>query len=131
MNEPIRIVAAIATDERGRLLLVRKSGTSAFMQPGGKVEPGEDLLEALARELREELGCSITMASAAYAGRRSAPAANEPGRTVEAELYRITLEGVPTPAAEIAEMIWLDVQACDGVVLAPLTREHILPLVRS
>jgi 8-oxo-dGTP diphosphatase len=38
---PIWIVAAVALDAAGRTLLVRKSGTAAFMQPGGKPDPGE------------------------------------------------------------------------------------------
>ena len=36
---PIRIVAALIRDEAGRVLLVRKRGTAAFMQPGGKRDP--------------------------------------------------------------------------------------------
>ena len=38
----IRIVAALIRDDAGRVLLVRKRGTDAFMQPGGKRDPGED-----------------------------------------------------------------------------------------
>ncbi|WP_408734888.1 NUDIX domain-containing protein [Asaia platycodi] len=37
----IHIAAALLHDGAGRLLLVRKHGTVAFMQPGGKIEPGE------------------------------------------------------------------------------------------
>jgi len=44
----IRIAAALLTDARGRLLLVRKRGTAWFMQPGGKIEPGEQPFDALA-----------------------------------------------------------------------------------
>lgn len=32
-----------------------------FELPGGKVEPGEDPKEALVREIREELGCEISI----------------------------------------------------------------------
>ena len=32
----ISVVAALIRDEQGRVLLVRKRGTAAFMQPGGK-----------------------------------------------------------------------------------------------
>ncbi|HZP68639.1 MAG TPA: NUDIX domain-containing protein [Pseudolabrys sp.] len=56
-NNVISVVAALIRDEQGRVLLVRKRGTAAFMQPGGKRDPGESELAALARELTEELGC--------------------------------------------------------------------------
>ena len=36
----IKIVAALIHDETGRVLLVRKRGTRAFMQPGGKRAAG-------------------------------------------------------------------------------------------
>jgi hypothetical protein len=56
-NEPaqrfIRIVAALVQDEAGHVLLVRKRGTRAFMQPGGKLQDSESHLDALERELRE------------------------------------------------------------------------------
>ena len=54
------LVAAGVIIAGGRVLLSqRKSGThlaGAWEFPGGKVEPGEDPREALARELCEELG---------------------------------------------------------------------------
>ena len=63
MNPPIEIVAAVIRDASGRYLLVRKHGTAAFMQPGGKREEGEDDLSALARELDEELGLAMVAGS--------------------------------------------------------------------
>jgi 8-oxo-dGTP diphosphatase len=75
MNSSIRIAAAVIRDRHDRILLVRKHGTTAFMQPGGKIHPNEDALGALARELHEELGCSIRPATARFLGRFAAPAA--------------------------------------------------------
>jgi 8-oxo-dGTP pyrophosphatase MutT (NUDIX family) len=40
--DTINIVAALIIDGAGRVLLVRKRGTDAFMQPGGKRDAGED-----------------------------------------------------------------------------------------
>ncbi|RON78782.1 ADP-ribose pyrophosphatase YjhB, NUDIX family [Pseudomonas sp. NFPP07] len=128
----IRIAAALLIGPDGRTLLVRKRGTQAFMQPGGKIEPNELPAQALARELEEELGLRIAPAAARYLGRFSAPAANEPGFVVEAELFRLDLDTHEVrPAAEIEEVCWIDPQAGDELTLAPLTRDLILPFYRA
>ena len=127
----IRIAAALLCGADGRTLLVRKRRTDFFMQPGGKIEPHETPLEALARELSEELGLTIDPASALHLGRFEAPAANEPGRLVDAELFRVDVAGEVAPAAEIEEVVWVEPGAPDGIVLAPLTALHVLPLCKT
>ena len=127
---PIRIAAALLTDAAGRLLLVRKRGTLAFMQPGGKIEPQEDPVAALVRELGEELGLAVPASALRPVGRFTAPAANEPGFTVEAELFAITTTARPVPAAEIEEIRWVEPAMAEDLPLAPLTRHHVLPLHR-
>lgn len=127
----IRIVAAVIRDDAGRALLVRKRGTETFMQPGGKREPGESDLEALSRELKEELGCGLRAGSERLFGRFSAPAANEPGHLVEATIYEVAVAGPIEAAAEIEALLWVDPAAPPDVVLAPLTRDHVLPRLRD
>ena len=127
-TDVIRIAAALIVDGRGRVLLVRKAGTRAFMQPGGKFEPGETPAQALARELNEELGLVVEASAAQFLGVFTAPAANEPGRTVEAALFRVRADQTPVPAAEIDEIAWIDPRRCGAILLAPLTRDHVLPL---
>ncbi len=131
MSEPISIVAALIRDAAGRVLLVRKRGTSAFMQPGGKRDPGEDDVSALAREIDEELGCRVVRESALPLGVFDAVAANEPGRRVHASVYSVDVVGPVEPRAEIDEAVWIDPSAPPDIQLAPLTRDHVLPLARS
>ena len=127
----IRIVAAVALNGQGETLLVRKRGTTAFMQPGGKLAGEESLLDALERELMEELGCGLERKSCHRLGSFRAPAANEPGFTVEAELFSATLVGEPRPSGEIDALVWVDPHAEVPYALAPLTRDHAIPLARQ
>jgi 8-oxo-dGTP pyrophosphatase MutT (NUDIX family) len=129
--ETIVIAAALIYDDQGRVLLVRKTGTSAFMQPGGKIEPGEQPIDALRRELHEELGLIAARDLFTYIGRFEAAAANEPGCTVSAELFALRWTETVQSAAEIAELIWFDQADIGSATLAPLTRDHVLPLARA
>jgi len=130
-NSIIRIAAALLLNPDGQTLLVRKRGTTAFMQPGGKIEPHELPAHALARELEEELGLVIDPAQASFLGQFSAPAANEPGFVVQAEIFQLTIDAQVLPAAEIEEVIWIDPATDGNVILAPLTRDLILPFYRA
>lgn len=129
MSRVITVVAGLIRDAEGRLLTVRKTGTHAFMLPGGKPEPGEADTEALARELREELGVEVQ--SAELFGRFEAEAANELGAVVQSTAFQVRIAGVPVIQAEIAEMLWIDPTSPPPVRLAPLLETRILPRLRQ
>jgi 8-oxo-dGTP diphosphatase len=124
----IKVVAALIRDHDGRVLLVRKRGTQAFMQPGGKRDFGEDDITALSREVAEEIGCGVVPASVRALGEFDAIAANEPGFRVRANVYAVDVTGQIAPSREIDEVIWIDPAAPPDIPIAPLTRDHILPL---
>ncbi|KAB7631263.1 NUDIX hydrolase [Stenotrophomonas rhizophila] len=123
----IDIVAAVVFDAGGRVLVVRKQGSETFIQPGGKPEPGEAPLVALARELKEELGVMLDPATAVPLGRFEAWAVHETGHRVRANVYLVTVTGSPRAQAEIAELAWVPLRPPHGLRLAPLSADHILP----
>ncbi len=59
-----RVAAGILCDAEGRILIAERVGGGPFNGlwefPGGKIGDGETSLEALARELAEELGIEVT-----------------------------------------------------------------------
>ncbi|GAA2963863.1 MULTISPECIES: NUDIX hydrolase [Microbacterium] len=124
----IHVSAAVITDAEGRLLLVRKAGTTAFMQPGGKPEPNETPAQTLVRELAEEVGLRVGSDALEALGSFAASAANEPGFEVVADVFRVDIGNQrPEPAAEIAELRWVTAGTASGIEIAPLAREYFLP----
>jgi mutator protein MutT len=60
----VHVVAAAVIDAERRVLIAQRPGgkhlAGGWEFPGGKLEPGEERLAGLARELREELGITIS-----------------------------------------------------------------------
>jgi 8-oxo-dGTP diphosphatase len=71
----IECVGAVVADPDGRLLLVlrgREPGAGLWSIPGGKVEPGESLVEAVRREVVEETALVVVVGE--YVGTVERPA---------------------------------------------------------
>jgi nucleoside triphosphatase len=122
---PIPTVAALLQGPSGRLLFVRtEKWRGLWGIPGGKVEWGERLLEALRREIREEVGLEVIDPRWAML---------QEG-ILEEEFYRpmhflflnyfahSTSEEV-RPNQEIQEWAWLEAEAAWGLPLNRPTRE--------
>ena len=124
----IRVAAVVLRDEGGRILTVRKRGTSRFMFPGGKPEPGETFAETAVRECVEELGVHLDADMLRLIGVFTAPAANEEGYECEETLFEHPAVLANGPNREIEELRWLDPTAPLSDDLAPLLAK-IVPLL--
>ena len=69
-ERPVVAVGAVIV-EAGRLLLVERAhppGAGRWAVPGGQVEPGESLVSAVQREVREETGLEVEVGDVAWVG---------------------------------------------------------------
>ena len=126
------VAAVIVFNADGDVLTVRKRGTTMFMLPGGKVEPGETPDRTAVREVAEELSLTLDAARLEPVGEFLTDAANEPGYWLRSFVYAwpdlVTGEQV---ASEIEESRWIDPDAPGlGDLAAPLFIE-LLPEIRS
>ena len=102
------------------------------MQAGGKIDGGESPVEALIRELTEELHFTPSEDEARILGEFSCIAANEPGHILEAHLFHVPVANRQfTAAAELEEAVWVSVETARMMLLAPFTREYVLPLAET
>lgn len=132
MNNIINIAAAIITNNRHEILLVRKKNSSFFMQAGGKIEQGETAVQALTRELQEELQLTIKAEQSHYVGEYLVPAANEINYYIKASLFTIFITDTHfLPQAELEEVSWYSIEQAKSLMLAPLTKDIILPFIEK
>jgi 8-oxo-dGTP diphosphatase len=98
--------------EHGRILCARPRGKDVFYIPGGKREGGESDLEALRREITEELTVTLLPGTVRHVGTYEAAQPDgqpdgQPDRViVRMSCYTGDYSGTLTPSSEIAEFAW-------------------------
>ena len=128
MSRRFVVAAVVIRDDSGRILLVRKKGTSRFMLPGGKIESGETALQCAVREAHEELGAVLDPDAMVELGQWETAAANEPDHLVHGTIFTHPYVDGIRVSGEIGELLWLDPRDADARTdLAPLFQHYVLP----
>jgi len=90
-----------------KLLITRSVGKDTFYIPGGKREEGESDIEALVREVKEELSVDLISGQAEYINTFEAQAHGKAeGVIVKMTCYSGPYEGEIAPDSEIEEVTW-------------------------
>lgn len=94
--------------ENGRILCARPHGKAVFYIPGGKREGTESDLQALLREIAEELTVTLLPGTVRHAGTYQAvqPAGQSDQVLVRMSCYTGDYAGTLSPSSEIAEYAW-------------------------
>ena len=120
------VVVAAAIEREGRYLVARRTRPAdvagRWEFPGGKVEPGESEAQALAREIREELGVVIAI------GER-VPGEWPLHSDLVLHLYVATLvDGEPMPLEQHDEVRWVAIADFDSVDWLPSDMDAVQSL---
>ena len=108
MRNPIETVAWVRV-ENGNILCARSRGKDVFYIPGGKLEAGETELDALLREIKEELAVDLVPETVRAFGTYRAEAHAQPdGVMVVMSCYTGDYLGRPSASGEIEELAWFD-----------------------
>jgi ADP-ribose pyrophosphatase YjhB (NUDIX family) len=124
MNEPRLAVGAVIVRE-GELLVIKRGkepGAGQWAVPGGLVERGESLAEALRRELAEELGLTVTPGAIAWVGE----VIGDEVHYVIVDLFASISGGEPaSEAEEVLEWRWVPVRDLTSLPLVPTMHDLI------
>jgi 8-oxo-dGTP diphosphatase len=124
----IETVAYICIKDR-RLLLSRNKNKTAFYMPGGKRDGQEDDIQALARELKEELQINLDTKSTAFYGIFEAQAYGKTeGIWVKIHCYLGAHSNSIAPAMEIEEVRYF---TCEEYLSMPDTAPAVRLIIKD
>ena len=122
----VRVAALLVRD--GQVLLARheKGGESYWVLPGGEVEPGEALAEALQRELREEAGIEAELGDLLFVNDGYRPEAETVALYFAASV-RDELPSAKLPGEKVLrEVRWFAAGELADLNLRPDVKEELL-----
>jgi 8-oxo-dGTP diphosphatase len=118
-------VAGVVLHADGRVLLIRTE-RAGWELPGGRVEHGEDLIEALKREVQEECGCMISVE------RLAGLSTNTESSGFIALTFRCRHEsGEPSAGDDSLDASWFSPADADRMITHPAERTRLRDALAS
>ncbi len=125
---PTVAVGAIVFDDQGRVLLIKRGRPPAvgrWSLPGGKVDGGETLAAAVAREVLEETGVRVRVGALVEVVERIVSEGQARWHYVILDYLASVVTGAPRAADDAADVGWFTIDDLDA---APLT-DGLLPVI--
>ena len=127
-RDRVRVVAGIVVEE-GRVLIAQRPHPQSFAHrwefPGGKVEEGESIEDALDREFREELGVGVVAIREYGVIRYRDPG----GRDLEVRFLLARRTGGDPMPLQVEAVSWMLAEKLPEVDFIPANREIVERLV--
>lgn len=113
-----------------QVLVAKTHGQNFFVAPGGKINVGESTIDALKRELKEEM--KIEIMHWEELGTFTSYFKNDPAKTLEMAAFIIKdFTGKITPNNEIGEITWIDSAVSPEIILGTGFAQQILPKLKQ
>lgn len=133
MTPTVIIVVAALITRKGRLLICQRRADDAlglkWEFPGGKVQAGETLQAALARELKEELDIRAEIGERVHS---TTFAYGELGRIVELHFFCATIPAdAPLRNLTFEQIAWAEAAALPSYDFLPADRELVGRIARG
>ena len=129
-NSIVPSVNVVVENDRGDILLIRRSDNDNYALPGGAIDLGESMTQAAVREVKEETGvdCEITGLVGIYTDPRHVilyTSNNEVRQEFSIVLTARAIGGEPTPSSESTEVVWTRADGADELAMDPSMRRRL------
>lgn len=129
-NSRVPAVNVIVTDERGRILMIRRTDNGNWAVPGGAIDLGESMTGAAVRETVEETGitCEVTGLVGIYTDPDHVihyTSNDEVRQEFSVVLTARPVSGEPTTSSESSEVHWIEPEAIGQLTMDGSMRMRI------
>lgn len=129
-NSLVPSANAVVTNDRGQILLIRRTDNDNWSLPGGAMDLGETIADAAVREVEEETGirCKITGLLGIYTNPAHVVQYTSDGEARQEFTIVLTAEvvsGAPRTSDESSQVEWIDPTQIDAYDMHPSMRQRI------
>jgi 8-oxo-dGTP diphosphatase len=119
---------ALCVIKNNRLLMQEEEDEYHYVLPGGRAEDGEGAIQALCREIKEELGVELEIPTLQFIGGFEDVAADREDIMIHVDLYKGEFFGQVKPCSEVIRLVWLD-KNDNWSRTTPVTQNKIMPFL--
>jgi ADP-ribose pyrophosphatase YjhB (NUDIX family) len=129
-NSLVPSANVVVTDDRGRILLIRRTDNGNWALPGGAMDLGETIVQAAEREVQEETGlaCRVTGLVGIYTNPNHVLKYTSNGE-IRQEFSVVfsarPVSGELTPSSESSRVEWVEVTDIESLEMHPSMRQRI------